>query len=422
MTDLDQNEKEIICDAAPSCPQCMRSFGALRHRDFLLYWLGLFISTTGSWMQTFAQSWLIYDLTGSKLYLGIVSAVSTLPLLLFSLPCGALADRFSKRKIAIITQSLAMIQALVLAVLVYTDVIQVWHIVVLSAFSGLVNAFDAPARQAMVSELVDKEDLLNAVALNSSAFNGARILGPAAAGVIYAAMGAGTCFLINGISFIAVLISLFVIHPKSVIVESNGDSMLAQIKEGLRYSRNNILIRDLLVLTAIASIFGLNYATLMPAYAKDILQVGPEGMGLLMAAAGVGALIAAISVAGLGHLFKHGVLVIAGSILTPVGLIALSFSNSYFLSIAWVAFIGFGMMLFLAVSNSVIQYTSPDELRGRILSLRTVVFGGLAPIGSLQIATLAQYLGVRASILIGGSIWLIASIYFALCSRPIRSA
>ena len=373
-------------------------------------------------MQTFAQSWLIYDLTGSKLYLGVVSAVSTLPLLLFSLPCGALADRFSKRKIALITQSLSMVQALVLAVLVYMDIIQVWHIVALSAFSGLVNAFDAPARQAMVSELVEKEDLLNAVALNSSAFNGARILGPAIAGVIYAAMGAGTCFLVNGTSFIAVLISLFVIHPRVVLPESNGDSMLAQIKEGLSCSRKNLLIRDLLLLTAIASIFGLNYSTQMPAYAKDILRVGPEGMGLLMAAAGVGALTAAISVAGLGHLFKRGVLVIAGSILTPVGLIALSFSNSYFLSIAWVVFIGFGMMLFLAVSNSVIQYTSPDELRGRILSLRAVVFGGLAPIGTMQIAVLAQYLGVRSAIFIGGSIWLLASIYFVICSRSIRNA
>lgn len=422
MTNSAENETKTTDDSVSSGPGNQRSFGALRHRDFVLFWLGFFISTTGSWVQGLAQGWLVYELTGSKLYLGVVSAVSTLPFLFLSLPCGVIADRFSKRKITIITQTLAMVHAFALAALVFSGVIKVWHIIALSAYGGIIAVIDVPARQAMTSELVKREDLLNAVALNSSAFNAARIVGPAIAGIVVAVHGTAMCFLINGISYIAVLISLFMIHPKSVKVECNGESMLAQMREGLHYSRKNVLIRDLLALTAIASIFGLNYATLMPAFARDVLKVGPEGLGVLMSAAGLGALVAAIAIAGLGHMFRRGAIVTVGSMLAPLGLIALSLSNSYFLSITWVVFIGFGMMLFLAVSNSIMQYTSPDELRGRVLSLRNIVFGGLVPIGSLQVATLAHYLGVKVSIFIGGAIWLVAAIYFAICSRAIQDA
>jgi MFS family permease len=238
-------------------PGALRS---LRHRDFALFWSGLIVSSTGSWMQNLAQGWLVYDLTHSKAYLGIVSAAGTLPVLLLTLPSGVIADRFSKRRIVILTQALLTLQAFVLATLVYLKLIQPWQIVVLASFSGMVNALDVPARQAMTVELVGKEDLLNAVALNSSAFNGARIVGPAIAGIIVAAGGPAACFFCNGASYLAVIVSLLIIRTRPFRTGDGTESILAQIREGLAYARRNPLIRDLLILTGIPSVFALQYA------------------------------------------------------------------------------------------------------------------------------------------------------------------
>jgi len=390
---------------------------ALRNRDYALYWSGLLISATGSWMQNVAQGWLVFDLTGSKLYLGIVGAAGTLPMLFLALPGGVIADRFNKRRIVIVTQTLALVQALILGLLAVTHLVKPWHIVVLASFSGLVNSLDVPARQAMTVEIVGKPDLMNAVALNSSAFNGARVFGPAIAGVIVAASGAGVCFLINAASYLAVIVSLLVIRPKPLRPSSKEVPMLEQIREGLGYSRRNAVIRDLLILTGVASVFGLQYGTLVPALAKEVLGVGPKQFGLLVSAAGVGAVTAALSIAAFGHLFIPRRIVAVGSILAPVGIIALSTTQSYSFSVACLVVIGFGMMLFLAVSNSIVQVASPDELRGRILSVRTLVFMGLAPLGALQVGWLAQRFGVPRSLEIGGFACLAAALYFALRSR-----
>jgi MFS family permease len=399
---------------------------SLRHRDFALFWFGLLVSSIGSWMQNLAQGWLVYELTHRKDYLGFVGAAGTLPILFLTLPSGVIADRFNKRRITIITQTLLAAQALALAILAYYEIVRPWHVLLLASFAGLANALDVPARQAMTIELVGRDDLLNAVALNSSAFNSARIVGPSIAGILIAA-GTGSpvskpalCFLINSISYLAVIVSLLIIRPKPVKGSSRTEPMLVQIREGIAFARRNVLIRSLLVLTGFASVFALQYPTVLPAFAKDVLKVDSRGLGAMMSAAGLGALSAAIFVAALGHLFKPKAMVILGSILAPSGILALSASHNFVLSIGCLVFTGFGMMLFLAVSNTIVQVASPDELRGRMLSLRTLVFMGLSPLGALQIGTVAQHLGVQTSMAGGGIICIAAAVYFAFFSRFVK--
>lgn len=399
---------------------------SLRHRDFALFWFGLLVSSIGSWMQNLAQGWLVYELTHRKDYLGFVGAAGTLPVLFLTLPSGVIADRFNKRRITIITQTLLAAQALALAILAYYEIVRPWHVLLLASFAGLANALDVPARQAMTIELVGRDDLLNAVALNSSAFNGARIVGPSIAGILIAA-GTGSpvskpalCFLINSISYLAVIVSLLIIRPKPVKGSSRTEPMLAQIREGIAFARRNVLIRSLLVLTGFASVFALQYPTVLPAFAKDVLKVDSRGLGAMMSAAGLGALSAAIFVAALGHLFKPKAMVTLGSILAPSGILALSASHNFVMSIGCLVVIGFGMMLFLAVSNTIVQVASPDELRGRMLSLRTLVFMGLTPLGALQIGTVAQHMGVQTSMASGGIICIAAAVYFAFFSRFVK--
>lgn len=372
-------------------------------------------------MQSVAQGWLVYELTGSKIMLGTVTFVGTLPVFFTTLHAGVIADRFDKRRIVIVTQTLAMVQAGILAALALSGHIHVWHILVLSAFAGLVNAFDVPARQAMTIELVGKEDLLSAVSLNSSAFNSSRIIGPAIAGVILAVSSAGMCFLVNSISFLAIIFMLLVIHPVRSKASGSEESMVAQIREGLNYVRTNRLVLDLMIMTAVGSLFALQYSTLMPALAKNVLKAGPAGYGVLVSAAGWGALAAALSVAALGHLFKQGKIVVWGSLIVPFGLVALALSQNYHLSLFCMVVIGFGMMLFLAVSNSLIQLAPPDELRGRVLSVRTMVFMGLAPFGALLTGALAQYAGVRIAIVIGAVIFLATTIGIVITSPSLKS-
>lgn len=399
---------------------------SLRHRDFALFWVGLLVSSIGSWMQNLAQGWLVYELTHRKDYLGFVGAAGTLPVLILTLPSGVIADRFNKRRITIITQTLLAAQALALAGLAYYEIVRPWHVLLLASFAGLANALDVPARQAMTIELVGRADLLNAVALNSSAFNGARIVGPSIAGLLIAA-GTGSsisrpalCFLINGISYLAVIASLLIIRPKPAKSSSRTEPMLAQIREGIAFARRNVLIRSLLVLTAFASVFALQYPTVLPAFAKDVLKVDSRGLGAMMSAAGLGALSAAIFVAALGHLFKPKAMVTFGSILAPSGILALSMSRDFALSVVCLVVTGFGMMLFLAVSNTIVQVASPDELRGRMLSLRTLVFMGLAPLGALQVGTVAQHMGVQTSMAGGGIVCIAAAVYFAFFSQPVK--
>ena len=398
-----------------------KAMGAFGHRDYVFFWIGLLISAAGSWMQSLALGWLVYDLTNSKIMLGAVTAAGTIPVFLITLHAGVIADRFNKRRIVIVTQTLLTVQASILAAIALTHVIQVWHILALASFAGLVNAFDMPARQAMTIELVGKDDLLSAVSLNSSAFNLSRIIGPAIAGVILAISNAGVCFLVNAISFLAIIFMLLVIRPAASRPSGADESMVAQIREGLGYIRGNRLVLDMIVMTGVGGLFAFQYATLMPALARDVLHGGPGTLGALVSSAGAGALAAAVSVAALGHLFKQGRIVILGSLILPVGMAALALSRNFHLSLGCMVVTGFGMMLFLAVSNSLIQIMPPEHLRGRVLSVRTLVFIGFAPIGALLAGTLAQFAGVRAAILMGALVFLATSIFVILFSPALRS-
>ncbi|MCL5104799.1 MAG: MFS transporter [Armatimonadetes bacterium] len=401
-----------------------RGLRAFRHRNFTLYWIGQVISFTGSWMQSVAMGWLVLKLTGSAWHLGVVGAMATIPVLIFGLPAGTLADRLDKRKIVIVTQTLAMIQALVLAALNFSGLIQVWHVMVLAAFAGTVNAFDNPIRQSMIAELVDcdKDDLMNAIALSSAAFNGARIVGPALAGILVVAFGTANCFLLNGISYIAALVALLLITSKSACAGDDGQSMFLQIKQGLAYTGRHGLIRDLLIMTGVASLFGGQLGTMMPLFANGVLHVGAKGYGILMAVGGVGALIGAGVTALAGHRFKQRTIVMVGAFVAGAGLLMFSRCGNYYLAIGFLIMFGFGTMLFFNVSNSMVQAASPDSLRGRVISVRNFVFFGLTPAGALLVGYLAQHYGVQDAVTLGAAACLGSVIYFSLFSKAIRNA
>ena len=388
-----------------------KAFGALRHRNYVMFFTGQSISLIGTWMQSAALGWLVFEITKKESYLGIVAAMGTIPSLVLTLPAGVVADRFSKKKIVILTQALAMVQAAILAFLAFSGHISVWDIVALAAFAGIISAVDIPARQSMVMELVGKEDLLNAVALNSSIFNGTRMIGPVVAGWLVAALGAAACFLVNAISYVAAIIALVVIRPDSLSTGPSDTPMMLQIREGLHYVRKNVMIRNLILLTAISSLFAGQYTTIMPSYAKVVLHLDAKGYGFLMGAIGAGAFLAAMSVAALGHKFRQRSLVTIGALVAPMGMIALSLSSNYILSLVCLIIVGFGMMLFYAVSNSMVQMDSPDDLRGRVVSVRTLAFMGVAPPGALAVGFLAQHAGVQNAIFFGALTFLAATLW-----------
>jgi len=360
-------------------------------------------------MQAAAQAWLVYDLTNSPLYLGVVGACGSLPILLFSLPAGAVADRFSKRRIVLLTQVLAMLQAGALALLVYMGVVRVWHVMALAAFLGIINAFDMPTRQSMVMELVGREDIFNAVSLNSSAFNIGRVVGPSLAGMLLATAGMPGCFLINALSFLPLVVALTIISPYSQLPKMNG-AMRDHIAGGLRWVRAQPVAIALLAITAISSLFAMPYATLMPLFAQDLFHTGPQGYGFLMSAPAIGSLSAAMLLTALGHRYRLGSIVLFGSFLFPVALLLLSGAQTYVIAVVFLLLIGLGMMAFNATSNTMLQKAPPDELRGRVMGLRAFVFAGFAPLGNLQIGAAAEWLGPRWAVAIGGSVCLLTAL------------
>jgi MFS family permease len=381
---------------------------SLRHRDFRRFWIGLVISVTGTWMQATAQGWLVYDLTGSALYLGIVGACGALPILLFSLPGGVIADRFSKHRILFVTQSLSALQAVALALLVYTGVVKVWHVMVMASMLGVVNAFDMPTRQSMVLDLVERDDIFNAVSLNSSAFNSGRVIGPSVAGVLLAAAGMAGCFFINALSFLPLIVILTTIRPRRPRPVAAA-SMLEHIGSGLRWARGYPVAVALLALTGFASLFAMPYATLMPLFAREVYHVGPRGYGFLMSAPAVGSLLAASAMAALGHRFRLGPITVLGSFVFPLALVLLGGAASYAIAVAVLFLLGLGIMSFNMTSNTILQKEPPDELRGRVMGLRAFVFAGMAPVGNLQIGAVAQWLGPRWAVAIDGMICLAAA-------------
>lgn len=386
---------------------------ALRHRNYRLFFSGQLISLTGTWMQSVAQSWLAYRLTGSAALLGIVGFASQIPTLLFSPAGGVLADRFARRRVLIATQATSMLLALLLAGLTLTGRVSIVWILALAALSGVVNAFDIPARQAFAVDLVGRSDLVNAIALNSSIFNGARVVGPAVAGLLVARIGEGWCFLANGVSYLAVLAGLGAMRLPDLVRPAHLATPFASLREGFRYVGRNRPVRSLLLLLGLVSLTGMPYAVLMPVFAREILGGGARELGLLMGASGVGALLGAAALAmrkslrGLGSF----VTIAAGGL--GISLVAFAFSRSLWLSALLLMPVGFCMMSEMASSNTLIQALIPDAMRGRVMSVYAMMFMGMAPVGALLAGTLAARLGAPATVAGGGLLCLAGAVLFA---------
>jgi len=376
---------------------------ALRHRNYRLFFGGQLISLIGTWMQSVAQSWLVYRLTGSAALLGLVGFASQIPVFLLAPFGGSIADRYNRHRILLGTQTSAMLLAFVLAGLTLCGCVHVWHVFVLASLLGVVNAVDIPTRQAFAVDMVGREDLINAIALNSSMVNGARILGPAVAGVLVASVGEGWCFFINAVSFLGVIASLLRMNVTSQVRVLPPGSALASIVEGFHYVSRTGPVRALLLLLGLVSLMGMPYAVLMPVFADQILHGGPRGLGLLMGASGTGALIGAVVLAarkGIRGLNSWIALAAAGF---GISLMLFSQSRSFGLSMALLVPVGFSMIIEMAASNTLIQSLIPDVLRGRVMAVYSMMFMGMAPFGSLLAGTLAHRVGAPATVLLGGA-------------------
>lgn len=384
---------------------------AMRHRNYRLYFSGQLISLVGTWMQNVAQGWLILQMTDSPLLLGMVSAAASLPVIALSLMGGSIADRVPKRTLLVCTQSGAMILAFILAILTLTHTVQVWHILVLATLLGVVNAFDGPARQAFTVEIVGREDLLNAIALNSSIFNSARIIGPAIAGMVVALIGEGPAFLVNGISFIAVIAGLLAMRlPRFTPTAGKKKGNGGHLREGLAYIWRERTVLRLLFVAGSLSLFGLIYVPLLPVFARDVLHVGASGFGLLATAGGVGALVAALSLAQFSDKIPRGKVMTATMFLFPLFVIGFTFMQSIYSAMILLALVGLTSVTTNALVNTLIQIIVPDELRGRVMSVFMFLMRGLSPLGGLAAGGLAQLTGNAPEVVAisAGIAWLCA--------------
>ncbi len=390
-------------------PFVLRGF---RHRNYRLFFGGQLISLIGTWMQAVAQSWLVYRLTGSAKLLGLVGFAGQIPVFLLASIGGSAADRYNRHRILIATQMTAMILAFVLAALTLSGRVQVWHVFALASALGIVNALDVPTRQAFAVDMVGREDLINAIALNSSMINGARMVGPAVAGVLVANVGEGWCFLANAISYLAVIAGLLLMTVDLQARVPLPGSALASIIEGFRYVRRTRPIRTLLLLLGLVSLMGMPYAVLMPIFADQILHGGPRGLGLLMGASGFGALIGAVALASKKGIRGLGRWIAFAAAGFGLSLVLFSLSRSFLLSMALLIPVGFSMMIEMAASNTLIQSLIPDELRGRVMAVYSMMFMGMAPFGSLLAGTLADRIGAPETVMLGGAVCIAGAAVF----------
>jgi MFS family permease len=418
----DQSKSVLEEETLPkpsSQPRWATTLRALRHRNFQLFFSGQLISLTGTWMQSVAQAWLVYSMTKSPLLLGSVGFASQIPVFLVAPFGGITADRVNRQRLIITTQICALILAGVLAWLTLSGRVQVWHIFLLAALLGIVNAFDIPGRQAFLVDMVGKEDLMNAIALNSSMFNGARVVGPAVAGILVAKIGEGWCFAANSISYIAVIIGLLLMqvqsHPRI-----SKHSPIEDIIEGFRWVNQTKIIRSLLILIGLVSLVGMPYTVLMPVFADKILHGGARGLGILMGATGVGALFGALTLAaktGIKGLGRWIVITCAG---LGVSLFCFSFSTSFWLSAVFLLPAGYSMMLQMACSNTLIQSMVPDQLRGRVMSVYSMMFMGMAPFGAFFGGALAHRVGAPITVAVGAIVCVFGAIWFGRALPELR--
>jgi MFS family permease len=383
---------------------------ALNSRNARLYFSGQGISVIGTWMQTIALSWLVYRLTNSIFLLGVISFATQLPVFLLAPWAGVLIDRWPKRRLLVITQLVFMLLAFVLTALVYFQVVSAWQILLLGVIAGIANAFDLPARHTFLVEIIEhKNDLSNAIALNSAVVNGARLIGPSVAGLLIFSLGEGWCFFINGLSYLAVLLALLAMRLTKKTPVKNDQRLLAGLKEGLVYIYRLVPIRNALLLLALANLAATPYAILMPVFAKDILHGDSGTMGFLMAAAGIGALAGAIFLAAKKDAEGFGRIITLAAGLFGAGLILFSLSTNFWLSFAIMLLVGFGMMVQMAASNSLLQSIVDDDKRGRVMSFYSLAFIGMAMFGNLIISGLAQWWGAPMAVAVGGACLLLGS-------------
>jgi MFS family permease len=416
---VDREAKRQLIQTSLLTPQRggLSKFGAalraLRHRNYRLFFAGQLVSLIGTWMQTIAQSWLVYRLTGSSFLLGSIGFASQIPIFLLAFAGGTVADRYNRHRIIMGAQAASMVLAFILSILTLSETVRIWHLFVLSALLGVVNAFDMPARQAFVIELVGKEDLMNAIALNSSVFNGARVLGPSVAGILIAGIGEGWCFFANGVSYIAVLAGLLLMRLKAHERTARSQSAISSILEGFCFVRRTPPIRALLLLLGLVGLFAMPYSVLMPIFADKILHGGPRGLGILMGSTGLGALMGSVFMAakpdtrGLGKMVAYACAGFAS------GLILFSVSRYFWLSALFLIPVGFSLMVQMASTNTLIQIMVPDDLRGRVMSTHIWMFLGMAPFGSFLAGAIAAHVGAPATILMGAFLCLAGSALFA---------
>lgn len=388
------------------------SFSALSYRDFRLFWFGQIISLSGTWMQSVAQGWLVYSLTKSPFYLGIVAAAGALPILLFTFIGGVVADRFPKRNILLTTQALSIIPALALGILTSLGIIKVWEVALLAAFLGTVNAVDVPTRQSFLIEMVGKGNVVNAIALNSAAFNGARITGPMIAGLSIEYFGMPACFFINAASFLAVIIALSRINARGETL-GRSEGVVSDFMKGIGFISGRKEIKRAMILIAIFSIVGLPYINLLPVFTAEIFHRGAKGLGFLVGASGIGALTAALGIAVMGNIENKTRFMSIAALFFSAALFAFSLSKTFWISIVVIAIGGWGMVSYLAAANSFIQVSVPDELRGRVMSVYSFVFLGLVPVGNSIMGVAADMVGTADAVMLGGLICLLASAVFA---------
>jgi MFS family permease len=387
-------------------------FRALKHRNFQLFFAGQLVSLIGTWMQLTAQLWLVYRMTNSPALLGIFGFASQIPILFLASVGGYVGDRYSRHRGVIWTQTAALILSFVLAALTLLGVVRVWEIVLIAFFAGIVNAFDVPIRQAFLVQMVGKEDLPNAIALNSSIFNGARVVGPAIAGFAIAWIGEGWCFFLNGVSFLAVIVALLMMRIEKTEIRAGKGSPLRNFVQGFHFAMSDRPIRSTLLLVSLMSMFGLQYSVFLPIFARDILHGGPGRLGVLMSFAGVGAVIGALHFAARTDYKGLVEWIAATSTACALGLILFSQSRIFWLSAVMLLIVGFSATSQLAATNTIVQGRVPDELRSRVMAVYATMFMGVQPLGALVAGGVAKRIGAPYALSAFGSICLLGSLFF----------
>jgi MFS family permease len=383
---------------------------ALNHRDFRLFWMGQSISSVGSWMQSVGLSWLVLELTNSPFRLGMVSALQFAPVLLFSAIAGVVVDRTPKRRLILGTQMALMLPAFILAGLAWTGWVRYWHVATLAGVIGLVNALDMPSRQSFLVEMVGREDLLNGIALNSATFNAARVIGPAIGGLLIARYGTAVAFLLNALSFLAVVLTLTAVQVGSEAKPRRGTTIREELRDGVRYATRTPLVALILGLVFAVSTFAMNHGVLVPLFAREVLHEGVHVFGLLMASLGAGAVVGAVALATLGGGRPPLAAVVIPGMGVALGILSLAFVRHFALAAVVLFLVGIMQIMFQNGCNTIVQVTVPDELRGRVMGVYMMVFAGATPLGASLIGSIAEGVGVPAACLVGGGLALLGAL------------